>query len=283
VTGDWLRETLHPDIAQTFRMQTVLYRDQTGLQDLIIFDNPVMGRMLVLDGVIQTAERDEFMYHEMLVHVPVLAHGAARRLLVIGGGDGGSLREALKHRTIEEAVLVEIDPSVIELSRKWLPSISAGAFDDPRARVVIADGAHYVKETDDRFDVIVIDSTDPHGPGAVLFSAEFYGDCKRCLAPGGVMATQSGVPFLQPKELTDSVTRLSRFFRDAGCFVTSVPTYYGGVMALGWATDDVSLRRLPVETLTERYRAAGIETRYYNPEVHRAAFALPNFVRELLD
>jgi spermidine synthase len=282
VTGAWLRETLYPDLAQTFRMQKVLFRDKTELQDLVIFENAVMGRVLALDGVIQTTERDEFVYHEMMVHVPVMAHGAARRVLIIGGGDGGCLREVLKHRAIEQAVLVEIDESVIALSRQWLPTLNAGAFDDPRARLVIADGARYVKETAGRFDVILVDSTDPHGPGAVLFTAEFYGDCKRCLNPGGVLVTQSGVPFLQPAELGEGVARLSRHFRDAACYVAAVPTYYGGVMALGWASDDAALRRLPIETLAERYRAAGIATRYYNPEVHRAAFALPGYVRDLL-
>jgi spermidine synthase len=282
VTGEWLRETLYPDLGQTFRMQKVLFRDKTELQDLVIFENPVMGRMLALDGVIQTTERDEFVYHEMMVHVPVMAHGAARRVLIVGGGDGGCLREALKHRALEQAVLVEIDESVIALSRQWLPTLSAGAFDDPRARIVIADGARYVKETAEGFDVILVDSTDPHGPGAALFTAAFYGDCKRCLNPGGVLVTQSGVPFLQPGELRDGVARLSRHFGDAACYVAAVPTYYGGVMALGWASDDAALRRLPAETLAERYRAAGIATRYYNPEIHRAAFALPGYVRDLL-
>jgi spermidine synthase len=172
---------------------------------------------------------------------------------------------------------------VIALSRQWLPTLSQGAFDDPRARIVIADGASYVKETAERFDVIVVDSTDPHGPGAVLFTADFYGDCKRCLNPGGVLVTQSGVPFFQADELGEGRRRLARHFRDAGCYLAAVPTYYGGFMALGWATDDAALRQVPVETLAERYRAAGIATRYYNPEIHCAAFALPNFVRTLLD
>jgi spermidine synthase len=282
VTGEWLRETLYPDIGQSLRIDKILYRDKTALQDLVIFENPVMGRVLALDGVIQTTERDEFIYHEMLMHVPILAHGAAKRVLIVGGGDGGCLREAMKHRAVEQAVLVEIDPGVIALSRQWLPSLSAGAFDDPRARIVIADGARFVKETAERFDVIIIDSTDPHGPGAVLFTAAFYGDCKRCLTPGGILATQSGVPFLQPGELRDSRARLARHFRDAGCYLAAVPSYYGGVMALGWATDESTLRDLPLATLTERFGASGIETRYYNPEIHRAAFALPTFVRALL-
>ena len=282
MTGDWLRETLYPDLGQGFRMEKVLFRERTEHQDLVIFENPVMGRMLALDGVIQTTERDEFIYHEMLVHVPVLAHGAARRVLIVGGGDGGCLREALKHPGVERAVLVEIDPGVIALSREWLPTLSAGAFDDPRAQVVIADGARYVKETEERFDVVIVDSTDPHGPGAVLFTAEFYGDCKRCLAAGGVLVTQSGVPFLQPDELRQGVARLSRHFRDAGCFVAAVPTYYGGVMALGWATDHVALRAVPAETLAARARAASLDTRYYTAEVHRAAFALPAYVRALV-
>lgn len=281
VTEGWFDETLYPEYRQSLKAGTVLFRRKTEFQDLVIFENPRFGRVLALDGVVQTTEGDEFIYHEMIAHVPILAHGGARRVLIIGGGDGGTLREVLKHR-VETAVMVEIDPGVIKLSREYLPSLSAGAFDDPRARIVIADGVRFVTETAERFDVIIVDSTDPAGPGEVLFTEQFYRDCKRCLAPGGVMVTQSGVPFMQPEELRRSARRLRVSFKDVSCYLAPVPTYACGPMTLGWATD-ADLRNVPVETLRRRFSEAGFATRYYTPDVHTAAFVLPPLIASLVE
>jgi spermidine synthase len=282
MTENWFRETLHPDVGPGFAMSEVVHSARTGFQEAVIFDNPTFGRILALDGAIQTTERDEFVYHEMLAHVPILAHGAARRVLIVGGGDGGCLRETLKHGAVERAVLVEIDGGVIELARRFLPSVSAGAFDDPRARVVVGDGARFVEESAERFDVIIVDSTDPQGPGAALFGDAFYAGCRRRLNPGGVLVTQNGAPFLQAEELRLGHARRARRFRDAACFLVAVPSYFGGLMALGWASDDAALRLVPAETLAARCREAGLQTRYYTPEVHRAAFALPGCVAALV-
>src|SRR5688572_13886405 len=171
---EWFEERLHPNWRQAIRIKEILFRDQTELQDLMIFESFDWGRVLTLDGVVQTTTGDEFCYHEMIVHVPIMAHGAAKQVLIIGGGDGGCLREALKHPGVERVTQVEIDPGVIELCRTWLPSISDGAYDHPKARVIIADGAKFAADCPERFDVIVVDSTDPIGPGAVLFTEEFY-------------------------------------------------------------------------------------------------------------
>jgi len=212
---------------------------------------------------------------------PLLAHGKARRMLIIGGGDGGTLREAVKH-PLERIVMVEIDPAVIELSKRWLPELSDGAFEDPRAEVVITDGCRFVAETEERFDLIVVDSTDPIGPGAVLFTAAFYADCRRCLAPGGLLVTQHGVPLLQAAGLRQGHERLSALFADATFYLTVVPTYTGGAMTLGWASDEPALRRVPREELERRFAALDLRTRYYAPDVHHAAFALPPEIRRLL-
>ena len=254
----------------------------TGLQSVLVFDTPCFGRVMVLDGIVQTTEGDEFIYHEMLAHVPLFAHGSARRVLVIGGGDGGMLREVLRHREVERAVQVEVDAAVIDTCREHLPNHSAGAFDDPRAEIVIADGARFVAESDECFDVIICDSTDPEGPGAVLFGPDFYAASRRRLAPGGVLVTQNGVAFLQPAVAEGTARAFARTFRDWHFFSAAVPTYAGGIMLFGWATDDPSLRAVPVETLRERFATRGIRTRYYNPEIHAASFALPQFVLELV-
>jgi len=279
---NWYEETLHDDLRERLAVGRVLYRDRTGQQDLIIFENPKVGRVLALDGVIQTTEGDEFIYHEMLAHVPILAHGNVKRVLIVGGGDGGCLREVLRHPTVERATMVEIDPGVIELSKEHLPSLSSGAFDDPRAQVVIADGAEYMAADGERFDVIIVDSTDPIGPGEVLFSEAFYTDCKKRLTESGILVTQNGVPFMQGEEVTSTWRAFRKLFADPGFYVAAVPTYQGGFMTLGWGTDDMSLRRQDPAAIAERYAAAGIETRYYNPDIHFGAFALPNYVTALM-
>ena len=279
---DWFKETLHAEISQGLRMDKVLFRDQTGLQDLIIFENAKFGRVLTLDGVVQTTEGDEFIYHEMLTNVPVTEHGSARHVLIIGGGDGGMAREVLKHQGVERVTMVEIDAGVVDMSKRHLPSLSAGAFDNPRLDLVIADGAKYVAETADRFDVIIVDSTDPIGPGEVLFTAAFYADCKRCLNPGGIVVTQNGVPFLQSDEVVNSWHRLGESFADVSFYIAPVPTYQGGHMAFGWATDDTAKRHQSVDSLTARFSPLGIKTRYYTPAVHVGAFAMPQWMLDLL-
>lgn len=279
---EWYKETLYTDVSQSFKVGEIIHRVQTEHQDLVIFENKVMGRILALDGVIQTTERDEFFYHEMMGHVPIIAHGSATRVLIIGGGDGGLLEEVLKHRSVERVVMVEIDPFVINLSKEYLPSIPGKAFDDPRAEIVITDGAKYVAETAERFDVIMVDSTDPQGPGEVLFTSEFYGNCKRCMKPGGIMVTQNGVPFFQPAELSTTYGRLKPLYPDVGFYVVPVPTYYGGFMTLSWASLDAKHRRTSADEIERRCKAAKLDTKYHNAAVHQACFALPNYVAGLM-
>jgi spermidine synthase len=271
---EWFEERLHENWRQAIRVKEVLFRDQTGLQDLVIFESFDWGRVLALDGVVQTTTGDEFYYHEMIVHVPVMAHGAAREILIIGGGDGGCLREALKHQGIERVTQVEIDQGVIDLCTAWLPSISDGAFEHPKARVIIADGARFAAECPERFDVVVVDSTDPQGPGAVLFTEAFYRDVRGLLRPGGILATQCGNPSIRPQELVDTqAAQQAAGFALVDYYLPVVPTYIGGAMALGFATDEPAHRQVTAETL----RARGVPTglRYYTPEIHVAAFAHP--------
>ena len=280
----WIEETLHRGFRARLRADRVLFDSQTELQNLIIFETPDFGRVMMLDGVVQLSTKDEFVYHEMMSHVPLFAHGRARKALIIGGGDGGVLRETLKHPELEAVTLCEIDRGVIDLCREYFPEVSAGAYDDPRTRIVIADGTKFVAETDERFDVIMVDSTDPVGPGAVLFTREFYTDCARCLKPGGLLVTQNGLPYLQADELKQSVSYFSDLFADASCYLATTPSYFGGPMSYGWATDNKKLRHHKRRKIARRYeKAGGFATSYWSPEVHVAAFALPTYVSELIE
>jgi len=274
----WFQETLYDHWQQSFLVSKELCRLTGPMQEIALFETPGFGRVLTLDGVIQVTTGDEFIYHEMLAHVPIYAHGAVRTACVVGGGDGGMLREILKHRSIEQAVLVEIDGAVVEFCREHLPSVSDGAFDDPRTEIVIADGIKFMAETDRKFDLIVVDSTDPIGPGGVLFTEAFYKDCARCLAPGGIVVNQNGVPFLQGDEITDTWRRRKPHFADVGYYLAAVPTYVGGFMALGWASNSPKARAESAETIHARFAAAPVATRYYTPDLHKASFALPPYV-----
>ncbi len=276
----WFTETLYPEFQQRLQISEILFETRTDLQHLVIFENPRFGRVMALDGIVQTTERDEFCYHEMLAHVPILAHGAAKRVAIVGGGDGGALEEVLKH-DVERAVMVEIDAAVVEICREYLPSISNDAFDDPRHELVIADGIRFMKETDETFDVIIIDSTDPVGPSVPLFSQAFYADCRDRLSERGILVTQSGVTFMQEHEARDTHARMSPLFADATLYLTQVPTYGAGYMTLGWGCRGVEPRRASQAEIERRFAAAAIETRYYSPAVHVASFALPGYIEAL--
>jgi spermidine synthase len=280
-TDSWINETLYPAWGQRFRVKRELARVQSAFQDIAIFESETHGRVMVLDGVIQITEGDEFVYQEMLAHVPLLAHGAAQNVLIIGAGDGGVLRRVLQHRGVKRAVMVEIDGEVIRLAKEFLPAIAAGAWTDPRAQVIVGDGIDYVKKAPDAaFDVIIVDSTDPIGVGEVLFTDEFYGNCARILTTRGLIVNQCGVPFMQPDELRDTSARRRTFFPHVTAYVAAVPTYVGGFMTLGWAAKDSTLTATPVDVIQQRARQAGIEgtTQYWTPEIHAGAFNLPPYI-----
>ena len=275
-------ETLYDSYGQVFAVDKVYFENKTDHQHLIIFENAKFGRVMALDGIIQTTEADEFIYHEMLTHVPLMAHGKVKRVLIIGGGDGGMLREVCKHGSVEHITQVEIDDQVVEMCKQYLPNHSAGAYDDPRVNIVIDDGINFVRECKDQFDVIISDSTDPIGPGDVLFTSVFYENCKRCLSEGGILVTQNGVAYMQLDEVTTTAKRLQPYFVDHSFYCAAVPTYIGGVMTFAWATDNPDLRRLSTETIAQRFEVANIKCRYYNPAIHTASFALPQYIQDAL-
>ena len=282
---EWLDETLYPGWGQRFAVENVLAHERSAFQDIIVFQSASHGRVLVLDGCIQITEADEFVYQEMISHVPLLAHGAAKRVLIIGAGDGGVLRRVLQHKVVEAATMVEIDGAVMRLSREFLPGIGGNAWNDPRATVIEGDGiAHVAAAPDGAYDVIIVDSTDPAGPGEALFTEAFYADCARILGPRGVVVNQCGVPFMQADELRDTSLRRAASFVHVTAYTVAVPTYVGGLMALGFSAKTPGLDRVPPAELAARASTAGIlgATRFWTPDVHAASFHLPPYIAEHL-
>lgn len=285
MTETWLNETLYPDWGQRFRFTRELARVKSAFQDIAIFETESHGRVLTLDGIVQITERDEFVYQEMLTHVPLLAHGEAANVLIIGAGDGGVLKHVLMHKNVRHALMAEIDGEVIRLSKEFLPGIGGGAWDDPRAEVLVGDGIDYVSRAPDgAYDVIIVDSTDPIGVGEVLFTDAFYENAARILSPRGLIVNQCGVPFMQADELYETSRRRAKFFPHVTAYVAAVPTYVGGFMTLGWAGKDPALTSLAADVIAARAKAAGIlgTTQYWTPQIHAAAFHLPPYIAKHL-
>ena len=279
--SEWINETLYEGWGQRFRVKRELARIKSDFQDIVVFESETHGRVLVLDGVIQITERDEFVYQEMITHVPMLAHGAARSVLIIGAGDGGVLRRVLQHSGLGRVVMVEIDGEVIRLSKEFLPSIAGNAWDDARADVIVGDGIDYVTHAPaNSFDVIIVDSTDPVGVGEVLFTDSFYSHCARVLTADGLIVNQCGVPFMQADELEQTSARRAKFFPHVSAYVAAVPTYVGGFMTLGVAAKGAGLAPADAATIRARAEAAGIlgSTRYWTPEIHVGSFNLPPYI-----
>lgn len=277
----WIEETFHPHWRVSLRASKVLHEEKTEHQHLVIFENETWGRVLVLDGVIQLSTSDEYAYHEMMAHVPLAALEKPKRVLIVGGGDGGVLREVLKHDCVEAAVMVEIDRSVVDMSLKYYPEVAGGAFDDTRAEVVIADGLAYVAETSTKFDAIIVDSSEPIGPSAVLHTREFFSDCKRALTKGGVLVTQNGLPFLFPEHLAGTTRVFQSLFKRVAPYICAQPCYFGGPFALNLATDSKAVVSVAEKDLAKRAKKRGLSgLKYWTPAAHVGAFALPAYMAD---
>src|ERR1700727_851023 len=272
-----VKERLHKGYAQTMDVTRVLADEKSRYQHIRIFDTVANGRVMTLDDIVQITSRDESAYADMLTHLPMLEHGKVQRVMIVGGGDLSIADEALKHKSVKEVVLVDIDGRVIELCKKLFGGINAKAFKDKRMTVEVAYAFEYLgrKSRKNRFHLIIADSPDPVGPGKKLFGETFYDRVKGALKKGGYATFQTGVPFYQPWEITEALEELSRFFPRSGLYLTVVPTYIGGFMALSWASNGGK----PLGTLAgikkaaAAYKKAKLKTDYYNPEIHAAAFA----------
>jgi len=281
-----VKERLHKGYAQSMQVTKVLADERSQYQHIRIFDTVANGRVMTLDDIVQITSRDESAYADMLTHLPMLEHGKVERVMIVGGGDLSIADEALKHKGVKEVVLVDIDGRVIELCRKLFGDVNAKAFRDKRMVVEVADAFEYLgrKSSKNRFDLIIADRPDPVGPGKALFGETFYDRVKGALKPGGFATFQTGVPFYQPWEITEALEELSHFFPQSGLYLTVVPTYIGGFMALSWACKGKQQLGTPagIKRAAAAYKRAKLKTDYYNPQIHAAAFALPEWVKRLV-
>jgi spermidine synthase len=282
------KERLHKGYAQVMELSgKPLADEKSRYQHIKIFDTPSNGRVMTLDDIVQITTRDESAYAEMLTHLPLLEHGKAERVMIVGGGDLSIADEALKHKGVKEVVLVDIDGRVIELCRQHFGEINAKAFKDKRLKLEVADAFEYLgrKESKNRFDLIVADRPDPVGPGKALFGETFYDRVRNALKPGGFATFQTGVPFYQPWEITEALNELAEFFPSSGLYLTVVPTYIGGFMALSWAGKGKSAKLgtpAGIKKAAAAFKKAKLKTDYYNPAVHAACFALPEWIKRLV-
>jgi spermidine synthase len=275
-------EAVNRDYGFFIRAGAPIVDAHTRFQKIEVFDTPMFGRVLRLDNVFQTSERDEFFYHENLCHAAAISHPEPSRALVIGGGDGGAIEELLKHRTMRRVVLAELDEGVVEAAKQYLGAIHRGAFDDPRLEVRIGDGAAFVESGAEHFDQIVIDLTDASGPSLALYSREFYAACRRVLGAGGVLSLHCESPIAHPRTFSRIVKTLQAEFRIVRPCLVYVPLY-GMLWGMAFASDTVDPVALSDAEVDRRVAERGLtHLQYYNGAMHRAGFCLPNFVRDLL-
>lgn len=258
-------------------VKETLFSGQSEFQKIDIFDTESMGRVLTIDGLMMTTERDEYFYHEMIAHIPMINHKNPESVLVIGGGDGGTIREVLKHDTVKKVVLCEIDGMVVDACKKYLPTIGC-ELDNPKVEVRIEDAIEFIKDKKAQYDVILIDSTDPLGPGEGLFTEEFYTNVKEALKEGGIMTSQSESPFINQEEIKKIYPLLRKVFPIVDTFSSPIPSYPGGYWCWSFCSKDVE----PLSYIDEqRAEKVSKQCKIYNKDYHLARFALPNFLKEL--
>ena len=255
---------------------------QTPFQLIEVFDTPSLGKLMRIDGANMTSEADEFFYHESLVHPAAIAHPAPRNVLIIGGGDGGSSEEVLKHPSVERVVLAELDPGVIELAKKHLISVHRNVFANPKLEVRIGDGAAVVKSTTAHFDLIYLDLTDPIGPASALYSRAFFTDVKRALAFGGALVLHIGSPFSHPDRVVSSLAHLRAVFAHVAPYFAPIPAY-GGTWGLVVAAETLDPREISSADVNQRLHDRRIADRqFYNGDTHQAMLALPEYIKTLI-
>lgn len=276
----WFSEYHTPNVRNSIRVNRQLYSKQSEYQRIDIFETPEFGRVLTLDGNVMLTERDEFIYNEMITHVPMAVHPGIRNILVIGAGDGGVVTELTRYDRVENIDLVEMDPMVVEACRAFLPG-NASRLDDRRVHIYFENALKFIRRRADTYDLIIVDSTDPFGPSEVYFTKEFYGNCYNALKEDGIMVNQQGSPFFKhdAEEMQRSHKRIVSTFPISRVYQAHIPTYAAGYWCFGFA----SKKYHPTDNLdVEGWKALNLRTKYYTPKLHIGAFALPAFLEELL-
>jgi spermidine synthase len=254
----------------------------TRFQRMQIYDTPHYGKIFRLDGFNMTSEKEEFVYHENLIHPALTAHPAPKKVLIIGGGDGGSSKEALKHASVEQVTMCEIDEDVIKVAKEHFHAVHQGAFDNPKLRVLVGDGMKFVRETQERFDLIALDLNDPMGPAEALYSTEFFQQCRHALAPGGALVLHIGSPVARPERVGELALRVSGIFRIVRPYTMYIPLY-GSLWAMAVCSDKLDPKAYTADEIDRRIEQRKMgDLRYYNGETHEGVFALPNYVRDLV-
>jgi len=271
----WIKEGQIEDAAMTYKIRETLVRKQTEYQDLAIVDSCCFGRMLLLDGIVQTTIKDEYVYHEMISHIPLFTHPSPKKVLIVGGGDGGAVREVLKHPSVKKAVLCEIDRCVVEECRKYLPEISC-ALNNPKCEIFIGDGIKYVHEHKNEFDVIIVDSTDPFGAAEGLFGGSFYKELSECLTEDGIFVAQTETPFYLPEVVKKVFNDAKAVFPVTKLFMAAIPTYPGGYWSFTIGSKKYDPEKAELSNCIE------LDTKYYTKKIHKASFALPKYVEDLI-
>lgn len=277
----WYKEQHTKDVQFSIRVEKQLFTAQSEYQRIDVFYSEEFGRFMSLDGLMMVTEKDEFIYHEMIVHVPMAVNPQIKKVLVVGGGDGGAVRELTRYGGIEKIDLVEIDKMVVDTCREYLPQ-TAGKLDDPRVSIHYENGLRFVRSHENEYDLIIVDSTDPFGPGEGLFTKEFYGNCYHALTADGILVNQHETPYYHDyaQSMQQAHQRICGFFPIAKVYQFHMPTYPSGHWLFGFASKKFD----PVEDLdAARWNSLSLETRYYNTELHKGCFALPNYVITLLE
>ncbi len=276
----WFTEYHSKDAKMSIRVDEHLHCQQSDFQRIDVYQSPEFGKFLTLDGFMMLTEKDEFIYHEMIVHVAMASNPDIKNVLVIGAGDGGTIRELVRYDSIEHIDMVEIDEDVVTVCKKFLPQ-TASKLDDPRLDIYYEDGLKYIRHKENTYDLIIVDSTDPFGPGEGLFTSEFYGNCYNALTENGILINQHESPYYSAdaKAMQRAHKRINEFFPICKVYQIHIPTYPSGHWLFGFAAKTID----PLKFDADRWNSLGLKTRYYNTELHIGSFAIPNYVKELLN
>ena len=277
----WYTEQHTKDVRFSIRVKEHLFSDESNFQRIDVFESNEFGKFLTLDGLMMITEKDEFIYHEMIVHVPMATNPQIKNVLVIGAGDGGTIRELTRYKTIENIDMVEVDKEVVAVSKKFFPQVSCG-LSDPRVNMYFEDGLKFVRRKEKEYDLIIVDSTDPFGPGEGLFTKEFYGNCHKALKEDGILVNQHESPYYSDyaQAMKKAHRHIESFFPICRIYQAHIPTYPSGYWLFGFASKKYD----PVKDFnSDKWNSLKLKTKYYNTELHNGSFAIPNYVKELME